>query len=151
MSEGGAQSGIQVKTGFRPLAFLLYLCKTRLVIDDGEAMARPWGETFIPVTPGRHTVRCWFRYLYLSKAGNSTVTVDVLPGQVVSVGYRAPWFMFSPGKWTLNGALTYGGPAVTSSPSWYPDPARRHQLRFWDGRAWTEQVSDNGATSIDPV
>lgn len=34
---------------------------------------------------------------------------------------------------------------------WYPDPTRRHQHRYWDGRAWTEHVADNGATPTDPM
>jgi hypothetical protein len=34
--------------------------------------------------------------------------------------------------------------------SWYPDPSGRHELRYHDGRQWTEHVSDQGATSIDP-
>lgn len=32
---------------------------------------------------------------------------------------------------------------------WYPDPARRHQQRFWDGRAWTCKVADPGALWLD--
>jgi len=34
---------------------------------------------------------------------------------------------------------------------WYPDPAMRHQARFWDGFRWTERVADNGLEGIDPV
>ncbi|MQA79920.1 MAG: DUF2510 domain-containing protein [Streptosporangiales bacterium] len=34
---------------------------------------------------------------------------------------------------------------------WYPDPIRRHQHRYWDGRSWTEHVGSNGATSTDPM
>lgn len=36
-------------------------------------------------------------------------------------------------------------------PDWYPDPLRRHSLRFWDGRRWTERVSDAGRTTEDNV
>ncbi len=35
--------------------------------------------------------------------------------------------------------------------NWYPDPARRHQYRYWDGATWTEHVSDEGVTSTDSV
>jgi hypothetical protein len=38
-----------------------------------------------------------------------------------------------------------------SPPRWYPDPARRHQLRYWDGGRWTERVSNNGVAGVDPV
>jgi Protein of unknown function (DUF2510) len=33
--------------------------------------------------------------------------------------------------------------------AWHPDPSGRHQLRWWDGQAWTDQVSDRGEVSID--
>lgn len=35
------------------------------------------------------------------------------------------------------------------SAGWFADPTRRHQLRYWDGTRWTENVSDGGVTSID--
>jgi len=43
--------------------------------------------------------------------------------------------------------------AVDSAPiaGWYPDPAMRHQARFWDGFRWTDRVADNGIEGIDPV
>ncbi|MGI8664393.1 MAG: DUF2510 domain-containing protein [Acidimicrobiales bacterium] len=34
--------------------------------------------------------------------------------------------------------------------SWQPDPTARHELRYWDGAAWTDSVSDAGVTTNDP-
>ena len=34
--------------------------------------------------------------------------------------------------------------------AWHPDPYQRHQMRYWDGAKWTNNVSDNGAQSVDP-
>ena len=34
---------------------------------------------------------------------------------------------------------------------WAADPYGRHELRFWDGAAWTAHVSDHGVTSHDLV
>jgi hypothetical protein len=34
--------------------------------------------------------------------------------------------------------------------AWYPDPARRHQFRYWDGGRWTVNVADDGIASVDP-
>jgi hypothetical protein len=34
---------------------------------------------------------------------------------------------------------------------WYPDPIGRHELRYWDGAAWSDNVADGGRTSVDPV
>jgi hypothetical protein len=35
--------------------------------------------------------------------------------------------------------------------SWLPDPSGAHELRYWNGTAWTEHVSDQGTTAQDPV
>ena len=37
------------------------------------------------------------------------------------------------------------------TPGWNPDPTGRHEYRYWDGGRWTDDVSDGGATSVDPV
>lgn len=39
-----------------------------------------------------------------------------------------------------------GGP----SGGWHPDPFGRHEHRYWDGTAWTDQVSDAGQAGTDP-
>jgi hypothetical protein len=35
--------------------------------------------------------------------------------------------------------------------AWYPDPAREHDWRYWDGNGWTEHVSDAGLVSEAPL
>ena len=35
-------------------------------------------------------------------------------------------------------------------PGWHPDPSGRHELRWWDGTTFTDQVADAGVTSTDP-
>jgi uncharacterized protein YxjI len=42
-------------------------------------------------------------------------------------------------------------PMSTTPANWYPDPMKRHELRYWDGSAWTEHVSTNGITGTDPL
>jgi Septum formation/Protein of unknown function (DUF2510) len=37
------------------------------------------------------------------------------------------------------------------TPGWNPDPSGRHEYRYWDGSNWTDDVSDNGVTSLDPL
>jgi hypothetical protein len=42
-------------------------------------------------------------------------------------------------------------PATPAVPAgWYSDPARRYDLRYWDGNAWTEHVSRAGQQYTDP-
>jgi hypothetical protein len=40
---------------------------------------------------------------------------------------------------------------VSAGGGWQPDPTGRHELRYWDGTAWTDQVSDQGTASTDPL
>lgn len=40
---------------------------------------------------------------------------------------------------------------ATAQQGWLADPSSRHQMRYWDGARWTDQVSNNGAQSIDPI
>lgn len=49
------------------------------------------------------------------------------------------------------GGYATGYPTPTVAAGWYPDPTGRHQFRYWDSVQWTPSVSDNGASSIDPL
>ena len=43
-----------------------------------------------------------------------------------------------------------GGLSANGIPAgWDPDPFGRHQLRYWDGTQWTDQVSDYDVPSTD--
>ena len=43
-------------------------------------------------------------------------------------------------------------PALNIAPAgWHQDPARRHQLRYWDGNVWSPHVSDAGLMGLDPI
>jgi uncharacterized protein YxjI len=41
--------------------------------------------------------------------------------------------------------------AQTPAPNWYPDPGGKHEHRYWDGSRWTDDVSDHGRQSVDPL
>jgi membrane protease YdiL (CAAX protease family) len=46
----------------------------------------------------------------------------------------------------------YDGRAATSpAPGWYADPASRYRWRFWDGRSWTDGVSDGVRVLTEPL
>lgn len=34
---------------------------------------------------------------------------------------------------------------------WHPDPVRRYEMRYWNGRTWTSHVSNRGETLTDPA
>ena len=37
------------------------------------------------------------------------------------------------------------------SAAWHADPSGRHQLRWWDGVRWTDQVADNGVVGVEAL
>jgi len=41
--------------------------------------------------------------------------------------------------------------AAPPAPGWFPDVTHRHELRYWDGRRWTEHVVDAGHRDVDPL
>lgn len=45
--------------------------------------------------------------------------------------------------------MSFGGKSGPNQPpaTWYPDPHRRAELRYWDGVQWTSFVSTGGSTS----
>ncbi len=57
------------------------------------------------------------------------------------------------GARVANGAAVVNGTAVpaVAPPGWYPDPAARHQLRYFDQGQWTAHVADDGASGVDPL
>ena len=164
MSDMPPSAAIDIHLNFFPLAFILYLLKPRLEIDASQPTTASWGTARFPVAPGRHQVRAYVPYLFFRFMGDATVVVDVGPGQAVLATWSAPWLAFLPGKWKLtSGEVGAGAPATAlpmvgasaASPApaaaWHPDPTGRHQLRYWDGSAWTTHVSDNGVAATDPI
>jgi hypothetical protein len=101
MTEFAAPTGIYVTTKLRPSQFLNYLCRPKLVIDNGEPIVIGWGTSFVPLAPGEHKVRCYFRYLYHPRAMDSSTTVNAIPGQVIELSWKPGWIIFMPGVWSL--------------------------------------------------
>ena len=89
---------IEVKASFFPLAFFLFACRPRIVIDDDEPEIRGWGTHNFDVAPGHHRVAVYFPYLFKPRCGLNEREVEVEVGQVVKVTYYMwPW-MFAPGS-----------------------------------------------------
>ncbi len=43
------------------------------------------------------------------------------------------------------------GVVASTGAQWVADPYGRHQMRYWDGRLWTQHVSDGGVAGTDPL
>jgi hypothetical protein len=92
----GTMTGIEVKRGFFPLAWLLFLCTPRVDID-GQVEKKSWGKHFFEVAPGQHTVTVYFAYLFITQCGKNSVTVNVESGSVAHVSFYMPPLMFAKG------------------------------------------------------
>lgn len=40
---------------------------------------------------------------------------------------------------------------MTAGADWYADPTREGRLRYWDGAAWTEHVTEGTGTAVEPI
>jgi hypothetical protein len=93
-------TGITVRTKIFPLAFLLLLTRPNVSIDGGPPMRTPWGDLFVPLPAGTHSVRCSAPYLWYRHMGDATMEVEVPPSGTVTIQWRSPWLVFLAGKWT---------------------------------------------------
>jgi len=93
-----SQTGIRITAKFFPLMWILFFIKPHMGVDGSDVQGAWNTPTFIPTAPGQHTVVTYFPYFIPRQAGKGTVTVDVAPGQVVDVTYKAPWVVFFKGK-----------------------------------------------------
>lgn len=153
-------SGINLRAKVSIFFFTLYLFPLKFSVDGGPEVKGKWGDNPLQLAPGRHTIAVhWLMYWFMP-VNKAAITVDVAPGQVVTVDYKYRYFFFMPGKIGVAGApaVAPGGPAPVAvaasagAPAgWMPDPSGRFEQRYWDGTAWTENVSTGGVTSADPI
>ncbi|MEY2421864.1 MAG: hypothetical protein QOI95_1931 [Acidimicrobiaceae bacterium] len=152
------QAGLEIKASFSILFFMLYLFPPKISIDGSQAMPGKWGDNLIPMSPGRHMVSFWWPLYWIIPANRAQVVVDIAPGQVAQLQYKPRWFWFLEGKMQQVGVrpMLAGGqaqiPQGGDQPAgWHPDPAGRHEMRYWSGAAWTDDVSDAGVSTKDPM
>ena len=97
MHQPPSRTGIEVITGFFPLAFFLFLCSPVLEIN-GHAIPKGWGTQFYDLQPGRYRVTIYFAYMFRPQCGRAEVEVTIGPGEWRRVNYYMwPW-MFAPGS-----------------------------------------------------
>lgn len=60
----------------------------RIIFDGREVLDTAWGTSTHPIEAGTHTVHCGRRMRHGLE--NSTVTIQVSPGQHVQLAYRGP-------------------------------------------------------------
>ncbi|QLL10171.1 hypothetical protein H0P51_12175 [Mycobacterium vicinigordonae] len=77
---------------------MLALVKPKVFIDGYEMPPAGWGRTMLPAQPGRHHVHVHVPYFLPSKIGPADAVVDVHPGHVVELEYKAPAWSYSAGS-----------------------------------------------------
>jgi hypothetical protein len=97
-----APTGIEITAKFFVLAFILNFFKPVFTIDGQPTKAKWKSPTFFAVEPGEHSVQVHFPYLVMPTAGKAVQQVSVQPGQVVRVGYKAPFLVFMAGKLSVS-------------------------------------------------
>ena len=96
MPEQGA-NGVEIKTGFFPLAFFLFFCTPRIEIN-GQVHEKPWGTHFFALPPGAHKIAVYFSYMGMPRCGENSISVDIENGRVTHVKYHMPPWMYSKGS-----------------------------------------------------
>jgi hypothetical protein len=88
---------LEIKLGFFPLAFFLFLC-TPVVEIDGEKSQKSWGSHDFKITPGQHKIKIYFPYMWMSECGANEVTIDIQEGLKRKVSYYMWPFVFAKGS-----------------------------------------------------
>jgi Protein of unknown function (DUF2510) len=168
----GIASGVIGAVGFAALVTVLSIARTQrmivsnqfrmlavglwVIVLQGLAFAVSSGVVSGPPPPSLLTVRVALSIPEFIYTASALVLAWAALGRVgeLSSGHlqgRQNWPHMSP---VGLGEPPFEPPPVTPNevpPSWQPDPARRHDLRWWDGTQWTDHVVDAGRLSLDSV
>ncbi len=122
-------SGI-VYTGIPPDVVRLELAVAVAIFNgDGPEVAKELREQLDELGPGGVSVA--------AAAEPATATSPVR-------GPNSPGTTHGPEPPSLAEPSAHPSPSPLPPPMWATDPSGRHQLRYWDGAAWTDFVSDDG-------
>jgi hypothetical protein len=92
------REGIAVKTEYSPMEFMFAAFTPKIFINGYEVPVAGWGWTVVPLVPGVHHVHVHTPYFLPSRIGAADATVEVRPGQITELQYKAPLSTFSPGS-----------------------------------------------------
>jgi hypothetical protein len=91
------KTGLEIKTGFFPLAWFLYFVTPTIEIN-GEKHKNKWGENVFSLSPGEYKVKISFPYMGKSECGANEIKVSLSEGQNKRIIYNMPPWMFSKGS-----------------------------------------------------
>jgi hypothetical protein len=93
---------IRINGRHSPMAWLLYATKLTIEVD-GTPERGSWGDRTVSVTPGRHEVKIYFKYITKARCCEAWAKVDAVDGQTIAMEYRTPMMMTAPGRLTVLG------------------------------------------------
>jgi hypothetical protein len=85
-SKASGRGLVELRLGFFRLAFFLFFCEPRVVLD-GTTHLLNWGTYFFELEPGRHQIAVSFHYLFWRECGRNSTAFEVKDGQFGSVTY----------------------------------------------------------------
>jgi hypothetical protein len=84
-----SRTGVEVIVGSFPGGCFLHFCTPRIEID-GTVHKKPWGTHFFKLTPGRHLIRVWYRYLFMPRCGLNGISIEIEEGETCRLKYNGP-------------------------------------------------------------
>lgn len=86
--------------------------RPKIFLNSAEAATAKWGRTVLPASPGRHHVHVHIPYIVPPRLGPADTIVDVYPGQLAALEYRAPLWSFSRGSLGVGPQPYHGGNVI---------------------------------------
>jgi hypothetical protein len=91
----GAQPSQGIAVTAHQIGINLWYLKPKIVVDGSEFPGR-WGRTVVPTGPGQHHVHV--HVPFLMRVGPADTVVQVQPGGLAELEYRAPAWQWLPGS-----------------------------------------------------
>jgi hypothetical protein len=91
------KTGIEIKTDFFPLAFILFFCTPVIEINE-KKHTKSWGKHFFDLEQGEYKVKIYFPYLGMAECGANQIIVNIETGQISKVNYYMPPWMLGAGS-----------------------------------------------------
>jgi hypothetical protein len=107
----GAQPSQGIAVTAHRIGLNLWFLKPKIVVDGSEIPGR-WGRTVVPTGPGQHHVHVHIPYFLPRQIGPADTVVQVQPGGLAELEYKAPAWQFLPGSLGV-GPQRYNGVGIT--------------------------------------
>jgi hypothetical protein len=108
----GAQASQGIAVTMHIAALVPILVKPTIVVDGSEIPGVKWGRAVVPTGPGQHHVHVHISILFQRRMGRADTVVEVQPGGLAELEYKAPAWQWSPGSLGV-GPQRYNGVGIS--------------------------------------